>query len=153
LKNFKIAGANMSLTNVFDIAASGMSAQTVRLNAISSNIANADSAASSAEAAYKSRQPVFELIRQQANEMGMQDNLNNGYGVQVKEIVESKAPAQMRYEPENPLADENGYVHYPDINIVEEMANMMAASRAFQTNVDMMDTAKSMMQRVLALGQ
>lgn len=143
----------MSLTNVFDIAASGMSAQTVRLNAISSNIANADSAASSAEAAYKSRQPVFELIRQQANEMGMQDNLNNGYGVQVKEIVESKAPAQMRYEPENPLADENGYVHYPDINIVEEMANMMAASRAFQTNVDMMDTAKSMMQRVLALGQ
>jgi flagellar basal-body rod protein FlgC len=59
----------------------------------------------------------------------------------------------MRYEPENPLADVNGYVHYPDINIVEEMANMMAASRAFQTNVDMMDTAKSMMQRVLALGQ
>lgn len=143
----------MSLSSVFDIAASGMSAQSVRLNAISSNIANADSAASSADAAYKSRHPVFELIRQQANENGMQDNLNNGYGVHVKEIVESKAPAQMRYEPENPLADENGYVHYPDINIVEEMANMMAASRAFQTNVDMMDTAKSMMQRVLSLGQ
>lgn len=143
----------MSLSNVFDIAASGMSAQSVRLNTISSNIANAESSASSAEATYKSRQPVFEVIRQQANDTGMQDNLNNGYGVQVKEIVESKAPSQMRYEPENPLADENGYVHYPDINIVEEMANMMAASRAFQTNVDMMDTAKSMMQRVLALGQ
>ncbi len=143
----------MSLSNVFDIAASGMSAQSIRLNAISSNIANADSAASTPEAAYKSRHPVFELIRQQANDTAMQDDLNNGYGVQVTGIVESPTPPQMRYEPENPLADKDGYVHYPDINVVEEMANMMAASRAFQTNVDMMDTAKSMMQRVLALGQ
>jgi flagellar basal-body rod protein FlgC len=143
----------MSLSNVFDIAASGMSAQSVRLNAISSNIANADSAASTPEAAYKSRQPIFELIRQPVDDAGMQDDLNNGYGVQVAGIFESTTAPQMRYEPENPLADKDGYVHYPDINVVEEMANMMAASRAFQTNVDMMDTAKSMMQRVLALGQ
>lgn len=143
----------MSLSNVFDIAASGMSAQSVRLNSISSNIANAESAASSADAVYKSRHPVFELIRQPADGLEGDGSINNGYGVKVNGIVENQSEAKMRYEPENPLADQNGYVHYPDVNIVEEMANMMAASRAFQTNVDMMDTAKSMMQRVLALGQ
>ena len=76
-----------------------------------------------------------------------------GQGVQVMGILESDAPHQERYEPEHPLADENGYVYYPNVNIVEEMTNMISSSRAFQTNVDVMNAAKTMMQRVLSLGQ
>lgn len=148
----------MSLLNVFDIAGSGMSAQSVRLNTISSNVANAESVSSSTEETYRSRQPVFSVIKQRVDANGYALPINNqnsaaGAGVQVLGIVESDGELPKRYEPNHPMADENGYVTYPNVNVVEEMANMISASRSFQTNVEVMSTAKQMMQRVLTLGQ
>ncbi len=146
----------MSLNRIFDIAGSGMSAQSIRLNTTASNIANADSAASSVDEVYRARKPVFAAIRQDAmmrqSQAGMSD-MPESQGVQVKGIVESDAALEMRFEPDHPMADERGYVMYPNVNVVEEMADMLSASRSFQTNVDVMDAAKSMMQRILTLGQ
>lgn len=143
----------MSFENIFNISASGMSAQTVRLNAISSNIANAESVSSDPENTYRARQPIFAVIKQQQDQQFSTGELNNGYGVQVLGIVESQQELNKRYEPGHPFADEEGFVTYPNVNMVEEMANMISASRSFQTNVDVMDTAKDMMQKVLTLGQ
>ena len=147
----------MALMNVFDIAGSGMSAQSVRLNTTASNIANAESVATNGEDTYRSRQPVFEAQMQSAllaNEFAFKGSgLNAGQGVQVMGIVESDAPYQMRYEPEHPYANEEGYVKYPNVNVVEEMTNMISASRSFQTNADVMSAAKKMMEQALALGQ
>ncbi len=145
----------MSLFKIFDIAASGMSAQSVRLNTISSNIANAESVSSSVDKTYRARHPVFSA---KSNDFAEDLDLSRqgyaaGAGVEVLGIVESEADLQKRYEPNHPLADGEGYVAYPNVNIVEEMANMISASRAYQTNVDVMDTAKQMMQKVLSLGQ
>lgn len=144
----------MSLNSIFDIAGSAMSAQSVRLNTTASNIANADSAASSTDEVYRARKPVFAAIQQQATD-GMTPSVADqaSRGVQVKGIVESDAALDMRYQPDHPLADEQGYVMYPNVNVVEEMADMLSASRSFQTNVDVMDAAKTMMQRILTLGQ
>ncbi len=146
----------MSLTNIFDIAGSGMAAQTVRLNTVSSNIANAESVSSSEGGTYRARHPVFSVIKQQMDVMGtlsQTDGLSAGTGVQVDGIVESQAPLKKQFEPDHPMADEQGYVFYPNVNVVEEMADMISASRSFQTNVEMMNTAKQMMQRILTLGQ
>lgn len=146
----------MSLNNIFDIAGSGMNAQSLRLNTTASNLANAQSASSSASAVYRSRQPVFAAISQDpimgAATFG--DQLNEASaGVSVLGIVESDAPYEQRYEPGHPMADEEGYVYYPNVNVVEEMTNMISASRSFQVNVEVMNAAKQMMQRVLTLGQ
>lgn len=154
----------MSLNNIFDIAGSAMSAQSIRLNTTASNIANADSAASSTDEVYRARKPVFAAIQHDALLQAMSgdasaDNLMpqtgdaGSQGVQVLDIVESEAPLEMRYEPDHPMANEDGYVMYPNVNVVEEMADMLSASRSFQTNVDVMDAAKTMLQRVLTLGQ
>jgi flagellar basal-body rod protein FlgC len=147
----------MSLNNIFDIAGSGMSVQSLRLNTTASNLANAETASSSTETAYRARKPVFAAIQQAV--MGgagggfPMDGPRSSAGVQVREIVESDAPLQRRFEPNHPMADEEGYVFYPNVNVVEEMADMMSASRSFQTNAEVANTAKSMMQRVLTLGQ
>lgn len=144
----------MSLNSIFDIAGSGMAAQSIRLNTTASNIANADSAASSTDEVYRARKPIFSAIQQQALQGGMpsmEDQASRG--VAVRGIVESEAPLNMRYQPDHPLADEEGYVMYPNVNVVEEMADMLSASRSFQTNIDVMDAAKTMMQRILTLGQ
>ncbi len=149
----------MSLGNIFDIAGTGMNAQSLRLNTTASNLANAQSASSSVDEVYRSRQPVFAAIQQQAMrdavvEGTYSDNeVNAAAGVQVQGIVESDAPLQRRYEPDHPKANEEGYVYYPNVNPVEEMANMIAASRSFQMNVEVMNSAKQMVQRVLTLGQ
>jgi flagellar basal-body rod protein FlgC len=148
----------MALGNIFDIAGSGMNAQSLRLNTTASNLANAQSASSSSDQVYRNRQPVFAAIQQQAMSMGVngRDFNNNheaGAGVQVMGIVESDAPLQRRYEPGHPMADEEGYVFYPNVNVVEEMTNMISASRSFQMNVEVMNSAKQMVQRVLTLGQ
>ncbi len=147
----------MALMNVFDIAGSGMSAQSVRLNTTASNIANAESVATNGEETYRARQPVFEAQMQSAlrqNPFDFQGSATNaGQGVRVMGVVESDAPYQMRYEPGHPYADENGYVKYPNVNVVEEMTNMIGASRSFQTNADVMSAAKKMMEQALALGQ
>ncbi|WP_439859077.1 flagellar basal body rod protein FlgC [Pseudomonas sp. MBLB4136] len=147
----------MSLASVFNIAGTGMSAQSTRLNTISSNIANAETVSSSIEQTYRARHPVFATMFQQSlnGDRGslFADQDQAGSGVQVLGIVEDQSELTPRYEPTHPAADENGYVYYPNVNVVEEMADMISASRAFQTNVEMMNTAKQMMQRVLTLGQ
>ncbi|MEH6625162.1 MAG: flagellar basal body rod protein FlgC [Motiliproteus sp.] len=147
----------MSLSNVFNIAGSGMSSQSIRLNTVASNMANAESVSSSSGETYRARQPVFQLIQQQVSggdgDYGSSSGMSAGQGVQVVDIVESQAPLRQQYEPNHPMADEKGYVYYPNVNVVEEMTNMISASRSFQTNADIMNTAKEMMQRVLTLGQ
>lgn len=146
----------MSLSSVFNIAGSGMSAQSTRLNTISSNIANAETVSSSIDQTYRARHPVFATVFQQAQGGGgslFADQDQAGAGVQVLGIVEDQSTLMPRYEPNHPMADEAGYVYYPNVNVVEEMADMISASRAYQTNVEMMNTAKQMMQKVLTLGQ
>lgn len=147
----------MSLDKIFDIAGSGMNAQSVRLNTVASNIANAETVSSSVDETYRARQVVFAtMFNEQQQSLGgplfAPDN-QAGQGVNVQGVVESDAELQARYEPDHPMANEEGYVFYPNVNVVEEMANMMAASRAYQTNVEIMNTAKTMLQRVLTLGQ
>ena len=148
----------MALGSIFDIAGTGMNAQSLRLNTTASNLANAQSASSSINEVYRSRQPVFVAIQQRAmnslDATGLSKNdMDASSGVQVLGIVESDAPLQRRYEPDHPKADEEGYVYYPNVNPVEEMANMISASRSFQMNVEVMNSAKQMVQRVLTLGQ
>lgn len=147
----------MSLSQIFDIAGSGMAAQSIRLNTTASNLANAETASSSTGDVYRARKPVFaavqhSVMQQQLGKDFMQDTPESK-GVVVKGIVESEAPLEMRYQPDHPQANEQGYVFYPNVNVVEEMADMMSASRSFQTNVEIMDAAKTMMQRLLTLGQ
>ncbi|WP_045860471.1 flagellar basal body rod protein FlgC [Teredinibacter purpureus] len=146
----------MSLSNIFNVAGSGMNAQSIRLNTTASNIANAETASSSSELTYRGRHPVFSAVQAaalQGNTMSAQHDTPESMGVRVQGIVESDAPLQPRYEPENPNANEDGYVYYPNVNIVEEMTNMISASRSFQVNVEVMNAAKQMVQRVLSLGQ
>lgn len=147
----------MSLSSVFNIAGMGMSAQSTRLNTISSNIANAETVSSSIDQTYRARHPVFATVYQAAQDGDrgslFADQNSAGVGVQVLGVVEDQSTLMPRYEPNHPSADDNGYVYYPNVNVVEEMADMISASRAFQTNTEMMNTAKQMMQRVLTLGQ
>lgn len=148
----------MSLTNVFNIAGTGMNAQSVRLNTTASNIANAETVSSSIDETYKARKPWFSVLEKQWDDVkGLSEKLDIrsqvGDGVQVKGIVESDAPLKKRYQPHHPMADEEGYVMYPNVNVVEEMTDMMSSSRSYQMNVEMMKTAKQMLQRTLTLGQ
>lgn len=148
----------MALGNIFDIAGSGMNAQSLRLNTTASNLANAQSASSSVDQVYRARQPVFSALHNQAMQQAvggfdLQDEISAGDGVQVLGVVESDAPLEKRYEPTHPKADKDGYVYYPNVNVVEEMTNMISASRSFQMNVEVMNSAKQMVQRVLTLGQ
>ncbi len=139
----------MSLFNVFEIAGSALNAQMVRMNATASNMANADSASSSSGATYRARQPVFAPLL--ANEL---DPASDAVaGVDVLGVVESQAPLRREYQPHHPLADGEGYVFMPNVNMVEEMANMISASRAYESNIEIMDASKRMLQRTLSLGQ
>lgn len=138
----------MSLLNIFDIAGSGMSAQNLRLNITASNIANAESVTSSAADAYKSRQPVFSTAMNTAL-----DNPGRAVGVRVAGIVESRVEHSKQYTPGHPYADENGYIYHSNVNIVEEMTNMIAASRNYQNNIEIMNTSKQLLIRTLELGE
>jgi flagellar basal-body rod protein FlgC len=148
----------MSLTNVFNIAGTGMNAQSIRLNTTASNIANAETVGSSEGDTYKARKPWFSVLEKQWNDV---DRLNRkldvrsqiGDGVKIDGIVESEAPLKKRFEPNHPMADEEGYVLYPNVNVVEEMTDMMSSSRSYQMNVEVLKTAKQMLQRTLTLGQ
>lgn len=137
----------MSSFKIFEVAGSGMSAQSVRLNTTASNLANADSVSGDPNQVYKARHPLFEAVR-----AGLGANAATS-GVSVKGIVENQAPPAARYEPGNPLADANGYVYAPNVNTVEEMVDMISASRSYQNNVEVMNTAKEMMLATLRLGQ
>ncbi|MGE5526868.1 MAG: flagellar basal body rod protein FlgC [Rhodospirillaceae bacterium] len=134
----------MSLFNVFDIAASAMSAQSQRLNAVASNLSNADSATSANGQPYRAKQVVFSTAQVAAN---------GASGVRVSGVIEDPAPPKMVYEPKHPLANDKGYVAMPNVNVVDEMVNMISASRSYQNSVEMMNTAKSLLLKTLTLGQ
>lgn len=138
----------MAALGIFDIAGSGMNAQSLRLNLVASNISNANSVGSSAESAYKSRQPVF--AEELNNAMDKQNAVSQ---VKVLGVVESKAPPVMEYAPNHPMANKDGYIFKSNVNTVEEMANMMSASRSYQNNVEVLNTAKQMMLQTLKMGQ
>lgn len=134
----------MSLFNIFNVAGSAMSAQAQRLNVVSSNLANADSVTSSNGQPYKAKQVVFSAVPVAGTA---------STGVKVNEVVEDANPPKLMYDPKHPLADEKGYVAMPNVNVVEEMVNMISASRSYQTNVETMNAAKSMLMKTLTLGQ
>ncbi|MDR3482740.1 MAG: flagellar basal body rod protein FlgC [Burkholderiaceae bacterium] len=134
----------MSLFNIFNVSGSAMSAQSQRLNATASNIANADSASGPDGQVYRAKQVVFSAVP-------MGDAESNG--VAVQQVVEDSSAPKMVYNPSHPLADANGYVAMPNVNVVEEMVNMISASRSYQTNVDTMNAAKSMLLKTLTIGQ
>lgn len=140
----------MSSFKIFEIAGSGMAAQSVRLNTVASNLANADSVSGSAETAYRARHPVFEAVRAEmrAGQPGAGDA-----AVRIREVIEDTRAPEMRYEPGNPLANAEGYVFAPNVNVVEEMVNMISASRAYQNNVEVMNTSKELMLATLRMGQ
>ncbi len=138
----------MSLFNVFNITGSGMSAQSMRLNTTASNIANADSVSSSIDETYRARHPVFAAAMQKAA-AGQEGNV----GVQVLGIVESNKPLNIEYAPDHPMADNEGYIYKPNVNVIEEMTNMISASRSYQTNVQLAESAKNMLNKTLVLGQ
>ncbi len=141
----------MSSFKAFDIAGSGMAAQSVRLNTTASNLANADSVSTTAAGVYKPRHPIFEAVRAQLSTAGAAPESQPA--VRVRGIYESTAPASQRYEPGNPMADANGYVFAPAVNVVEEMVNMISASRSYQNNIEVMNTAKSLLLKTLQIGQ
>ena len=134
----------MSMMNVFQVAGSALHAQSTRLNATASNLANADSVVSSNGQPYRAKQVVFA-----ATPMGNPA----AQGVRVTQVVESAAPLRMVYDPKSPAANADGYVAMPNVNVVEEMTNMISASRAYQTNADVMGTAKSLLEKTLTIGQ
>jgi flagellar basal-body rod protein FlgC len=138
----------MSSFSIFDIAGTGMNAQSLRLNLVASNISNANSVSSTAEGAYKSRQPVFA-----AELTGAMNNQNAASKVKVLGVVENKAPPVMEYAPNHPMADSTGYIYKSNVNTVEEMANMMSASRSYQNNVEVLNTAKQLILQTLKMGQ
>ena len=141
----------MAFDSIYRIAGSSMNAQTVRLNTVASNLANADSAAASADNVYQARKPVFAAVYnndQMTRSVGM-----GGAHVQVLDVVTAGREPVRRYEPDNPLADEQGYVFYADIDQIEEMTDMMSATRSFETSVEVLNRLKSMQQGLLKLGE
>ena len=134
----------MSLFRIFDVSSSAVSAQSQRLNVVASNLANAESVAGPDGQPYKARQVVFQT------QMFGSDPASAG--VAVTRVVEDNSAPRKVHDPENPAADADGYVTLPNVNPIEEMVNMISASRDYQTNVDVMNTAKSLLQKVLQLG-
>ena len=128
--------------SIFDIAGSAMRAQNLRLNATASNLANANSIAGSEEDAYRARHPVFAAM--------LKDEIG---GVETRGVVESAREVNKRYEPDNPMADEEGYVFGSNVDNVEEMANMMSSSRSYQSNVELLGTVRQLMLQTLKMGE
>ena len=146
----------MALFDVFDLAGSGMRAQSMRLNVTASNLANADNVATTPEEAYRSRHPVFSSYMQPGNPNSLAGIGRSGAestGVRVLGIVESSIDPVKRYEPAHPLADEDGYVFATNVNPIEEMVNMLSASRSYQSNVEVLNTTKELLLGTLRLGQ
>ena len=133
----------MSLFNIFNVSGSAMSAQAQRLNTVASNLANADSATSASGEAYRAKQVVFEAV----------PLANGGTAVKVQKVIEDPSPMKLVYDPKNPLADDKGYVTMPNVNTVDEMVNMLSASRSYRTNVETMNAAKSLLLKTLTIGQ
>lgn len=140
----------MSLLGVFDVSSSALNAESMRLNVTASNLANAESVAPSEAAAYRSRHPVFATqLRQLSADPSFDES---GVGVRVLGVVQSAAAPLKRYQPDHPMADANGYVYGSNVNPVEELTNMISASRSYQGNVEVMTTVRDLLIKTLALG-
>lgn len=140
----------MSLSAIFDIAGSAMTAETARLTSSAGNMSNANVESGSPDEVYKPKYPIFQSVQEHANQwMGDQAKA----GVQLKGVYESDAEPAKRYEPNNPVADEKGFVYTPNVNYVEEMANVISASRSYQMDIELLNTTKQLMQRTLQLGE
>lgn len=137
----------MSLFDTMSIAGSALDAQSTRLNTIASNMANAHTVAGSAEDTYVARYPVFQAVLDDV------DGSGSRLGVSVVDVVEAGGEPRKEFNPNHPLADEDGFIYRPDINAATEMANMMSASRSFQNAVEAINTAKQLALRTLTLGQ
>jgi flagellar basal-body rod protein FlgC len=137
----------MSLFKVFDVAGSAMNAQSVRMNVTASNLANAGNVSGDPDKVYRARQPVFSSFSTSlADQAGIA-------GVKIDGIVESSAPLQQRFQPDHPDADADGNVYVTNVNTVEEMVNMMSASRSYKNNVEMINTTKDLLLQTLSLGR
>ncbi len=134
----------MSMFSVFHVAGSALTAQSMRLNAVASNLANADSAVSADGKPYRAKQVVFEATPLQGEA---------AQGVRVKQVVEDSSPARLVFDPRHPAADDKGYVSMPNVSVVDEMVNMISASRSYQTNAEVMNTAKQLLLKTLSIGQ
>ena len=137
----------MSTFKIFDIAGSGMNAQNLRMNIVASNLANVDAVSSSIEDTYRARQPVFEAVLDRASQR------NPAAGVRMAGVVESQAPLVREYAPHHAKADADGYIYRPNVNVVEEMANMISASRAYQNNVEVVNAMRRMMTATINIGK
>jgi flagellar basal-body rod protein FlgC len=142
----------MSSFKIFDIVGSGLSAQSVRLNTVASNLANADSVSGDPNTVYRARHPVFQAVKAQVGAGTSAIDQASGASVKVKGIVQSNALPTERYDPGNPLANEDGNVYAPNVNVIEEMTDMISASRAYQDNVEVLNTSKDLMLATLKLG-
>jgi len=142
----------MSSFKVFDIAGSGMSAESVRLNTVASNLANADSVSGDPTQVYQAKHPVFQSV-QELGATASQTAQQASASVRVLGIAANQAAPEAHYDPGNPLANSDGYVYSPNVNAVEEMTDMISASRSYQNNVEVMNTARNMMLDTLKLGQ
>ncbi|TBR37181.1 MULTISPECIES: flagellar basal body rod protein FlgC [Dyella] len=140
----------MSMFKIFDVAGSGMAAQSLRLNTVASNLANADSVSGSADTAYRAREPLFATVQRSVSGGKAEEGTQ---GVQVLGITESQAAVESRYEPGNPIADADGYVYASNVNPVDELVNMISASRSYQNNVEVMNSTRQLMQKTLDLGK
>lgn len=141
----------MSLMKIFDTAGSGMSAESLRLNTVASNLANADSVSSSPDAAYKAKELLFAPVLQAQGGAASQDSGTN-VGVHMAGVTESQQPVQSHYEPGNPMADASGFVYGSNVNPIDELVNMISASRSYQNNVEVMNTTKQLMIKTINLG-
>ena len=137
----------MSMFRIFDVAGSGVSAQSQRLNVVASNLANADTVAGPDGSAYKARQVVF-----QTRLLGAVGERDVNAGVTVSTVTEDQTPGRRVHDPKHPSADADGYVTYSNVNPVEEMVNMISASRSYQNNVEVMNTAKNLLLKTLQIG-
>jgi len=137
----------MSSFKIFDIAGSGMNAQNLRMNLVASNLANVDAVSSSVDATYRSRQPVFQAVLDQIN------SRNPAVGVRMAGVVESQAPLVREFAPQHAMADDEGYIYRPNVNVVEEMANMVSASRAYQNSVEVVNATRRMLKATINLGR
>jgi len=134
----------MSLANILKLSGGALNAQTVRLNTIASNLANVDSAASSPKDAFKAKRPVFETILENAT-----GALQSGYGVKVDKITETRAVNPQIYDPQNPMADKDGYVFRSNVNPMEEMTDMLDAARSYESALTISSTARELMMRTI----
>lgn len=144
----------MSLFNIFTVAGSAMTAQNQRLNVVASNLANSDSAVSSNGQPYRAKQVLFMSIPAVPGAgLNASDPSSAATGVRVSAVLQDQSPMKLVYEPTHPMANEEGFVTMPNVNVVEEMVDMISASRSYQNNVDMMNTAKTLLLKTLTIGQ